>query len=127
MIGTLCSGAMQLPHLAVTRVPAVLQLSPAVLSALPAWVSWNPVLPYVAAVLLLVAGVSLAIKKAPPQANWIDRIVLCRLVFIGVPMVLCGMDHYFCPAAIGQIIPAWIPAHAFWVYFVGTCLILGGL
>jgi uncharacterized membrane protein len=127
MIGTLCSGAIQLPHLAVTHLPEFLQFSPAVLSALPAWFSWNPVLPYVTAVLLLVVGVSIAIKKAPQQANWLDRIVLCGPVFIAVPMVLFGIDHYLFPVGVGRIIPPWIPAHAFWVYFVGTCLILGGL
>jgi uncharacterized membrane protein len=127
MIGTLCSGAIQLPQLAVTRVPEFLQFSPAILSALPAWFSWNPLLPYVTAVLLLVVGVSIAIKKAPPLANWLDTIIPCGPVFIAMPMVVFGMDHYFFPAEIGRIIPAWIPAHTFWVYFVGTCLILGGL
>jgi len=127
MIGTLCSGAIQLPELAVTPMPEFLQFSPAVLLALPAWFSWNPVLPYVTAVLLLVVGVSLAMKKAPPHASWLEKIILCGPVFIGVPLVLFGIDHYLFPAEIGQIVPAWIPAHAFWVYFVGTCLLLGGL
>src|SRR3981081_9465 len=98
MIATLCSEAIQLPPLAMTRVAEFLSFSLAVLLALPAWFSWNPVLPYVTAVLLLVVGVSLAIKKAPPQANWLDKIFLCGPVFIGVPMVLFGMDHYFFPA-----------------------------
>ncbi|HWZ97071.1 MAG TPA: hypothetical protein VN025_04855 [Candidatus Dormibacteraeota bacterium] len=127
MIGTLCSGAIHLPQLAVTRVPEFLQFSPAALLALPAWFSWNPLLSYFAAVVLLLIGVGIAIKKAPPQADWLDKIVLCGPVFIAMPMVVFGLDHYFFPAEIGQIIPAWIPAHAFWVYFVGTCLILGGL
>ena len=127
MIGTLCSGLIQFPQLVLTPVPEFLQFSHAVLLALPAWFSWNPLLSYVAAVLLLVVGVSIAIKKAPPLANWLDKIVLCGPVFIAVPMVVFGLDHYFFPAAISQIIPAWIPAHTFWVYFVGTCLILGGL
>jgi uncharacterized membrane protein len=127
MIGTLCSGAIHLRQLAVTHVPEFLQFSPAVLEALPAWFSWNPVLPYVTAALLLVVGLSIAIKKAPPQSSWLDKIILCGPVFIGVPLVLFGEDHYLFPAEIGPIIPAWIPAHAFWVYFVGTCLVLGGL
>jgi len=127
MIATLCSGAIQVPQLAVTPVPDFLQLSPAVLLVLPAWFSWNPLLSYFAAVLLLVVGLSIAVKKAPPLANWLDKIVLCGPVFIAVPMVVFGLDHYFFPAAISQIIPAWIPVHTFWVYFVGTCLILGGL
>jgi len=127
MIGTLCNGVIQLSQLAVTRVPEFLPVSLAVLSALRAWFSWNPLLPYVTAVLLLVVGVSIAIRKAPPQTNWLDKIILCGPVFIGMPMVVFGEDHYFFPAAIGRIIPAWIPAHTFWVYFVGTCLLLGGM
>lgn len=120
MIETLCNGAIQLSPPAATRGSAVLL-------ALPAWFSWNPLLSYVAAVVLLVVGVSIAIKNAPPQANWMDKIVLCGPVFIAVPMVVFGLDHYFFPVQTGRIIPSWIPAHAFWVYFVGTCLILGGL
>jgi uncharacterized membrane protein len=107
-------------------MPKFLQFSSAVLSALPAWF-WNPLLSYVTAVLLLIVGVSLAIKKTPPQAHWLDKIILCGPVFIAMPMVVFGVDHYLFPAEIGRIIPAWIPAHTFWVYFVGACLILGGL
>jgi uncharacterized membrane protein len=127
MIATLCSGSIQLPQLAATRLLEFLPFSPAVLSVLPAWFSWNPLLSYFTAVVLLAVGVPLAIKKAPPQANWLDKIILCGPVFIAMPMVVFGLDHYFFPAEIGQIIPAWIPGHAFWVYFVGTCLLLGGL
>jgi uncharacterized membrane protein len=126
MIGMLCSSAIQLQQVAGTRRPEFLQSSTAVLSALPAWF-WNPLLSYVIAVLLLVVGVSIAIQKAPPRANWLNKIILCGPVFIAMPMVVFGMDHYLFPAEIGRIIPAWIPAHTFWVYFVGTCLILGGL
>jgi uncharacterized membrane protein len=127
MIETLCSGAIQLPQLPVERAPEFLQFSPAVLLALPAWFSWNPLLSYFAAVVLLVIGVNIATKKAPPQANWLDKIILCGPVFLAMPMVVFGLDHYFFPVETGRIIPAWIPAHTFWVYFVGTCLILGGL
>src|ERR1700722_2990276 len=60
-----------------TRAPEFLPFSPAVLSALPVWFSWNPLLSYVTAVLLLVVGVRPAIKKAPPQAEWLEKIILC--------------------------------------------------
>jgi len=89
-----------------------------ILSALPTWFSWNPLLSYFTAVVLLVIGVSIVIKKAPPQTNWQETIVLCGPVFIAMPMALFGLDHYFFPAGVGRIIPAWIPAHTFWVYFV---------
>jgi len=127
MIAILCGDAIQSPHLAATRTPEFLHLLPAIYFALPPWFSWNPLVSYVAAVLLLIIGVSIVIRKAPARANWVDRIVLCGPVFIAVPMVLFGLDHYLFPVEIGQFIPSWIPAHMFWVYFVGTCLILGGL
>src|SRR5262249_6477111 len=104
-----------------------MQILPAFLWALPVWFSLNPLLSYFTAVVLLVVGVSFAIKKAPPQTDWQEKIVLCGPVFIAAPMAVFGLDHYFFPAGVAQIIPAWIPAHTFWVYFVGTCLILGGV
>jgi uncharacterized membrane protein len=125
MIGTLCAGAIQLPQLAVTGVPALVW-------ALPAWF-WNPLLSYFTAVLLLAIGVGIAIKKDPPQANWLDKIILCGPVFIGMPMAVFGEEHFIDPkgmvgpGGIASLIPAWIPAHTFWLYLVGICLILGGL
>src|SRR6266404_6756790 len=103
-----------------------MQALPRVLSTLPVWFSWNPLLSYFTAVLLLVIGVIIAIKKAQPQSNWRETIVLCGPVFIAAPMAVFGLDHYFFPAGVSRLIPPWIPAHMFWVYFVGTCLILGG-
>src|ERR1700759_2474687 len=101
--------------------------SSAVFLSLPAWFSLNPLLSYVTSVVLLAIGVSLEIKNAPAQTNWQERIAFCGPVFIAVPMALFGLDHFFFPAGVGRIIPAWIPAPTFWVYFVGTCLIPGGV
>ena len=104
-----------------------MQISHALLSALPVWFSWNPLLSYFTAVLLLIIGVTIAIKNAPPQTDWLEKIILCGPVFIAAPMAVFGLDHYFFPAGVSGIIPPWIPFHMFWVYFVGTCLILGGI
>jgi uncharacterized membrane protein len=95
--------------------------------AAPAWFAWDPLLPYFASVLVLVLGLAIAFKKAPPHANGLDKLVLCGPAFIAMPMVVFGTEHFVDAQGIGRIIPAWIPAHMFWVYFVGTCLILGGL
>jgi uncharacterized membrane protein len=95
--------------------------------ALPAWFTWNPLLPYLTVVALLAIGLPKAIKTAPWQVNLLEKVLLCAPVFVGMPMVVFGEEHYLLPAEIGGLIPAWIPAHTFWVYFVGTCLILGGL
>jgi len=94
--------------------------------ALPVWFSWDPCVPYLTTALLLALGVGVAIKKSP-QARGLDKIVLCGPVFTGMPMAVFGTEHYLDPQGVGSIIPAWIPAHTFWAYLVGTCLILGGL
>ena len=44
-----------------------------------------------------------------------------------MPMAVFGTQHFLFPIGVGRSTPSWIPAHLFWVYFVGTCLILGGL
>jgi len=127
MIGTLCVGAIHLPHAALRDAHGFLQFSPTLALALPVWFSWDPLLSYFAAVFLLVLGLSIAIKRAPPQASALDKIILCGAVFIAMPMAVFGTEHYLAPTEVGRAIPAWIPAHTFWVYLVGTCLILGGL
>src|SRR5271167_2310859 len=95
--------------------------------ALPAWFSWDPLLSYFTAAFVLALGVSIAIKKAPPQASALEKIILCGPVFIAMPMATFGTEHFLDPPGVGRMIPAWIPANIFWVYLVGTCLILGGL
>jgi uncharacterized membrane protein len=125
MIGTLCVRAIHLPQPAVTIAPGFLSFSPAL--ALPVWFSWGPCLSYFTAVVLLAICLSIATKTAPPLAKGLDKIILCGPVFIALPMAVFGTEHYLAPAGVGRMIPAWIFAHNFWVYFVGSCLILGGL
>jgi uncharacterized membrane protein len=126
MIATCCRAATQNLQLAISVGPDFRRFVPA-LWALPVWFSWEPLLPYFTAVLLLAVGLGIAIKKAPPHANWLDKIILCGPVFIAMPMAVFGTEHFLAPVAVGRSIPGWIPAHTFWVYFVGTCLILGAL
>src|SRR5271155_5574573 len=94
---------------------------------LPAWLAWDPPLTYATWSVLLVVGVAIAIRKAPAQGGWVEKIVLCAPVFVGAPMAAFGTEPFLDPVSIGALMPAWIPVHMFWVYLVGTCLILGGL
>jgi hypothetical protein len=69
MIGTLCVGAIHLPQPALTDAHGFLQFSPTLALALPAWFSWDPLLSYFVAAFLLVLGVGIVIKPAPPLAS----------------------------------------------------------
>jgi uncharacterized membrane protein len=110
-------------HMAITTLPRVFLAT----LGLPVWFSWDPLLSYFAAAFLLALGVSVALKKAPRQANALDKIIRCGPAFIAMPMGVFGTEHFLFPTFIGRLVPAWIPAHTFWVYWVGTCLILGAL
>src|SRR5580704_3866953 len=86
-------GATQRPQLAMTDVPGFFRSSPAVVWALPVSFSWDPLLPYFTAVLLLAVGLSVAITKAQPKANVLDKIILCGPLFIAMPMAVFGTEH----------------------------------
>ena len=95
--------------------------------ALPVWFAWDPLLCYFAAVFLLAVGVMIALKNAPPQVHGLDKVILCGPVFIAMPMAVFATEHFLDPPGVGRQIPAWIPAHVFWVYLVGPCMTLGAL
>jgi len=44
-----------------------------------------------------------------------------------LPMILFGIQHFMYSAFIATLIPAWIPAHLFWVYFTGVGMIAAGI
>jgi hypothetical protein len=73
MIGTRCVGAIHLPQPALTDAHGFLQFSPTLPLALPAWFSWDPLLSYFAAAILLVLGVGIVIKQAPRLANSVPQ------------------------------------------------------
>ena len=48
-------------------------------------------------------------------------------VFLGIFLLVCGVQHYVYSGFVDTLVPAWIPPSArFWTYFTGTALILGG-
>ena len=49
-----------------------------------------------------------------------------RFVF-AFTMIIFGMQHFEYASFIAALIPAWIPAHLFWVYFTGCGFILAAM
>ncbi len=155
---------------------------------LPAWIPWHPIWPYLVGVVLIAAGVAIAIGRGarwaalvlgamilfaflflhlpqaladplvgflwtnpckalamlggtlllaeslPPDAG--RSAVLARgferLSFLG-PLLLAGflilgrIQHFVYADFVARLVPAWIPASHFWVYFTGMALIAGGV
>jgi len=95
--------------------------------ALPAWFHWDVVLTHFIAVVMLVLGLSIVLKNAPPEANLWKKFVLCGPVFFAVPMAVFGTEHFLDPVNIANLIPKWIPARLFLAYFVGAGLVAASL
>lgn len=58
-------------------------------------------------------------QKAPAS----DKLILFGPLFYAAPIAAFGTEHFTFTKDIASIIPAWIPWHIFWTYFVGACFI----
>jgi uncharacterized membrane protein YphA (DoxX/SURF4 family) len=79
------------------------------------------------AIAFALAGVLPNVRNSLAQkttTNW--PILLGRFVF-AFSMIIFGAQHFMYAAFIATLIPAWIPAHLFWVYFTGTGFLVAGL
>jgi uncharacterized membrane protein YphA (DoxX/SURF4 family) len=52
-------------------------------------------------------------------------ILASRIVF-GVSMVIFGWQHFMYAQFLAGLVQSWLPAHAFWIYFTGTAMMLAG-
>ncbi len=81
-----------------------------------------------------VGGAALAIGLAAiflrggwQTARGFDKLILFGPLFYAAPIAAFGTEHFTLTAGMLSMVPAWIPWHAFWVYFVGACFIAAGL
>ena len=61
------------------------------------------------------------------KARGFDKLILLGPLFYAAPLAAFGTEHFTVTEAIASIIPAWIPWHQFWAYFVGACFIAAAL
>ncbi len=81
-----------------------------------------------------VGGVVLAIGLATiflrgdwQKARGFDKLILFGPLFYAAPIAAFGTEHFTVTDAISSVMPAWIPWHQLWVYFVGACFIAAAL
>jgi uncharacterized membrane protein YphA (DoxX/SURF4 family) len=48
-------------------------------------------------------------------------------VLFALPLVIVGVQHFLYAKFIATLIPAWIPGHLFWAYFVGVAFFVAAL
>lgn len=81
-----------------------------------------------------VAGVIFAIGLAVIflRGDWqksrgLEKVILFGPLFYAAPQAAFGTEHFTLNSEIASLIPAWIPWHVFWAYFVGACFIAATL
>jgi uncharacterized membrane protein len=68
-----------------------------------------------------------AAKNEIAKAPGLEKIVALRNVCFAVPLAVFGALHLFGPQFVQAIVPRYMPARMFWVYFVGCALISASL
>lgn len=89
---------------------------------IPAMALW----PCIAGVVFLVAGAVVA-RKQIATATGIDKLIVLGRTFYGASLAAFGAEHLSGAQFIQGGVPAWMPWHLFWAYFVGFALIASAL
>ena len=100
--------------------------SPAVMAfvAIPRAVIWS----YFAFGVVLAIGLAgIFLRGAWQKARGLDKLVLFGPLFYAAPLAAFGTEHFTLTRIIASLVPAWIPWHLFWAYFVGACFIAAAL
>jgi uncharacterized membrane protein YphA (DoxX/SURF4 family) len=91
---------------------------------IPSEVIWS----YFSFTAVLVIGlVTIFVRGKWQKARGLDKLVLFGPLFYAAPLAAFGTEHFTLTKAIASIVPAWIPWHMFWAYFVGACFITAAL
>src|SRR5215467_6525711 len=81
----------------------------------------------VGGMVLAIGLVAIFLRGDWPKAREFDKLILFGPLFYAAPVAAFGTEHFTVTKVITSIVPAWIPWHHFWVYFIGACFIAGGL
>jgi len=94
------------------------------LLVIPSQVIWS----YCVGGAVLAIGLAAIFLRGDRQtARGFDKLILFGPLFYAAPIAAFGTEHFTLTAGMLPMVPAWIPWHEFWVYFVGACFIAAGL
>src|SRR5437868_13087139 len=94
------------------------------LLAIPAPVVWSY---FAFGVVLAIGLITIFLRGDWQKARGFDKLILFGPLFYAAPLAAFGTEHFTVTEAISSIVPAWIPWHQFWAYFVGACFIAAAL
>jgi uncharacterized membrane protein len=73
--------------------------------------------------LVFLAGGLAARRNELVTACGMERWIALGPVFVGAPLAVFAAEHFVTARSMEPMVPVWMPAHLFWVYFVGCALI----
>ncbi|HEY3886451.1 MAG TPA: hypothetical protein VGL62_14665 [Vicinamibacterales bacterium] len=92
--------------------------------AIPGLVVWS----YCAFGAVLAIGLAaIALRGDWHKSRGVDKLILFGPLFYAAPLAAFGVEHFTLTNTIASMVPAWIPWHQFWAYFVGACFIAAAL
>ncbi len=92
--------------------------------AIPSTVIWS----YFAFGAVLAIGLAgIFLRGDWQKAPGFDKLILFGPLFYAAPIAAFGTEHFTLATVIASLVPAWIPWHLFWAYFVGACFIAAAL
>lgn len=94
------------------------------LLAIPSTVIWSY---FVGGVVFAIGLLMIFLRGDWQKARGLEKLILFGAIFYAAPLAAFGTEHFTLTEAVASLVPAWIPWHMFWAYFVGTCFIAGAL
>ncbi len=91
--------------------------------SIPSPVFW----PYFLGLVLLAIGLPFVLKYDVPQARGLDKLMPFGRLFYAIPIAAFAGEHFTIAKFMAPMVPSWIPAHLFWIYFVGVALVAAAL
>jgi uncharacterized membrane protein len=91
--------------------------------SIPAPVFW----PYFAGLAILSIGLPIILKNEVLQTRGLDKLMPFGRLFYAIPLAVFAGEHFTLGKLMAGGIPSWIPAHIFWIYFVGVALVAAAL
>ncbi len=88
--------------------------------AIPSQVRWSY---FVGGVVLAIGLAAIFLRGDWQKERGLDKLILFGPLFYAAPLAAFGTEHFTLTGIIASLIPAWIPWHQFWAYFVGACFI----
>jgi len=83
--------------------------------------------PYFAGAVVLIAGLARLRWNEVGGSRGFETLIPFGPVLFAVSMAVFSGDHFGAARAVSGVVPAWMPWHLFWTYFVGSALIAAAL